>query len=140
MRQRVLLACAAVAGVAVVAALTRASAAQAGAATPPPGPAPIGGHAMFLVQSWGGKAVRAATGSVPTWNGSFSLGGTKYTYKMVGTNPAGGSKTTTVPTEILPLKVVMANGVTVTGSASKLKASPVLSNAAFTSGTTQLGD
>jgi hypothetical protein len=30
---------------------------------------------------------------------------------MVGTNPASGSATTTIPTEILPLKVVMANGV-----------------------------
>lgn len=95
---------------------------------------------MFRVQSWGGKASRAATGKVPTWNGSFTYSGTKYPYEMAGTNPAKGSKTTTVPTEILPLKVVMANGITVTGSASKLKASPILSNAAFTSGTTQLGD
>src|SRR5690242_5653860 len=68
------------------------------------------------------------------------MSSTTYKYKMVSTNPAGGSKTTTVPTEILPLKVVMSNGVTVTGSAAKLKASPILSNAAFTSGTTQLGD
>jgi hypothetical protein len=59
---------------------------------------------------------------------------------MVGTDPAAGSKTTTIPTEILPLKVVMSDGVTVTGSASKLKASPIFSKGAFTSGTTQLGD
>jgi hypothetical protein len=59
---------------------------------------------------------------------------------MVGTNPASGSKTTTVPTEILPLKVVMSNGTTVTGSAANLKASPIFKNAAFTSGTTQLAD
>lgn len=95
---------------------------------------------MFRVQSWGGKVPRAATASIPVWNGSFTYSGTKYTYKMVGTNPGNGSKTTTVPTEILPLKVVMANGITVTGPASKLKKSPILSDAAFTSGTTQLGD
>jgi hypothetical protein len=34
----------------------------------------------------------------------------------------------------------MSDGVTVTGSASKLKASPIFSKGAFTSGTTQLGD
>src|SRR6266576_4150828 len=83
---------------------------------------------------------RAAATTIPTWNGSFTLHATTYTYKMVGTNPAAGSKTTTIPTEILPLKVVMSNGITVTGSASKLKASPIFSNAAFASGTTQLGD
>jgi len=120
--------------------MTGTSAAQAATATQPPGPSHIGGHAMFLVQSWGGSASHATAAGLPAWNGSFTFSGTKYTYKMVGTSPANGSKTTTVPTEILPLKVVMANGVTVTGSAAKLKASPVLSKAAFTSGTTQLAD
>jgi hypothetical protein len=126
--------------VVVVAAVVGTSAGTAGAVAGPPGPRP-GGHAMFTVNSWGGGAgARVAATTIPTWNGSFTLNSTTYTYKMVGTNPAAGSKTTTVPTEILPLKVVMSDGVTVTGSASKLKASPIFSNGAFTSGTTQLGD
>ena len=95
---------------------------------------------MFTTYSWGGPAARLAAATIPTWKGSFTVHATTFTYKMVGTNPAGGSKTTTIPTEILPLKVVMSNGITVTGSANKLKASPIFSNAAFTSGTTQLGD
>jgi hypothetical protein len=95
---------------------------------------------MFTTYSWGQPGARTAATTIPTWNGSFTLNSGTYTYKMVGTDPAAGSKTTTVPTEILPLKVVMSNGITVTGSASKLKASPIFSKAAFTSGTTQLGD
>ena len=128
----------AVACVAAMAALAGAGLAPAAASTDANRPRP-GGHAMFTTYSWGGRAARAAT-TIPTWNGSFTISSTTYNYKMVGTNPAGGSRTTTVPTEILPLKVIMSNGITVTGSASKLKASPIFSNAAFTSGTTQLGD
>ena len=128
-----------VTAVAAVAALAGTSAGTAGAAAAATGPRP-GGHAIFTVNSWGGGATRVAATTIPTWNGSFKLNSTTYNYKMVGTNPAAGSKTTTIPTEILPLKVVMSDGVTVTGSASKLKASPIFSNGAFTSGTTQLGD
>src|ERR1700751_5936988 len=117
--------------VAAVATLAGAGLVPAAASASANGPRP-GGHAMFTTYSWGGPAARAAT-TIPTWSGSFTINSTTYKYKMVGTNPAGGSKTTTVPTEILPLKVVMSNGVTVTGSASKLKASPIFSNAAFTS-------
>jgi hypothetical protein len=127
----------AVASGAAVAVLAGMSAVPAAAGTTGPRP---GGHAIFTVRSWGGPAARAAAATIPTWNGSFTLNATTYNYTMAGTNPASGSKTTTVPTEILPLKVIMSNGITVSGSASKLKASPIYSNAAFTSGTTQLGD
>src|SRR5579863_386544 len=130
-----------VACVAAVAAVTGTSVAQAAQARPAHQPRPRpGGHAMFTVNSWGGHAARTGAATIPAWSGSFTLGAKTYHYKMVGTNPAAGSKTTTVPTEILPLKVVMSDGVTVTGPASKLMASPIFSNAAFTSGTTQLGD
>lgn len=128
-----------VAAVATVVTLAGITAGTAGAAAAGPRPRP-GGHAMFTVQSWGGGAARVAATTIPTWNGSFTASSTTYKYKMVGTDPAAGSKTTTIPTEILPLKVVMSDGVTVTGSASKLKASPIFSKGAFTSGTTQLGD
>ncbi len=139
MRRKVRIAFMGVAAVAVVAILAGTSAGTAGAAAAPAGPRP-GGHAIFTVNSWGGAAAQVAATTIPTWSGSFTRSSTTYHYKMVGTNPAAGSKTTTIPTEILPLKVVMSDGVTVTGSASKLKASPIFSNGAFTSGTTQLGD
>jgi hypothetical protein len=128
-----------VASGAAVAALLGGVVVQAGTAAASAGPRP-GGHALFTVNSWGGHAARVAAATIPTWSGSFTINSKTYSYKMAGTNPAAGSKTTTVPTEILPLKVVMSNGVTVTGPASKLMASPIFSNAAFTSGTTQLGD
>jgi hypothetical protein len=124
-----------------VAVLASAGAVQAATARPAP-PRPVGGHAMFTVRSWGAVTPRAAAAAVPTWTGSFTFKGKKYTYKMVGTNPAAGSKTTTVPTEILPLNVDMADGVVVSGAklTSALKASPIFSKAAFTSGKTQLAD
>ena len=110
-------------------------------------PNPIGGHARFTVQSWGtvppaGLPPSATTASVHTWTGSFRLNKTSYSFTMVGTNPGGGSATTTVPTEILPLDVKMADGVAVNASnlTGKLTASPILSDAGFTSGTTQLAD
>jgi hypothetical protein len=123
---------------AAVAVMTSASA--SGAATATPAPQPIGGHPMFTVVSWGKP--QAAAASVPTWTGSFTFKAQTYTYQMVGTNPASGSATTTIPTEILPLKVVMADGIVLDGStlAGDLEASPILSNAAFTSGKTQLAD
>lgn len=117
------------------------AAAAPGAARPA---GPIGGHPMFTVQSWGARAANpgaaAAATTVPTWSGSFVYSATTYHYSMVGTNPASGSATTTVPAEIVPIKVVMANGIITTGSASALTSSPIFKNTAFTSGTTQLAD
>jgi hypothetical protein len=141
MRGKLRISAMAVACGAAVATMVGTGAGPAGAiaGAGPNGPRP-GGHAMFTVRSWGGNAASVAATTIPTWKGSFTLNSVTYSYKMVGSNPAAGSKTTTVPTEILPLKVVMADGITVTGSATKLKASPIFSNAAFTSGTTQLGD
>ena len=46
-------------------------------------PGPIGGHAMFTVQSWG-SAHNLAAASVPTWTGSFTYSATTYTYQMAG--------------------------------------------------------
>lgn len=106
-------------------------------------PVPVGGRPIFTVDSWRNPPSPGqgrATGSIPTWAGSFSYSGTTYDYTMVGTNPASGSATTTIPTEIVPLKVVMANGITTAGKASNLEASPIFTKAAFTSGTTQLAD
>jgi hypothetical protein len=43
---------------------------------------------------------------LPLWNGSFTYQGTKYTFQMVGTNPANTNKTTTIPTFFIPIKMI----------------------------------
>ena len=86
---------------------------------PSSGRGPIGGHPMFTVLSWGHPAAaRVTAASVPTWTGSFTYSAKTYNFTMVGTNPAAGSVTTTVPTEILPLKVVASNGISTSGTPS----------------------
>lgn len=131
---------------AAVVMLTSAGAVRASSATPGP-PAvsgPVGGHPMFTVQSWGsgGAAPDLSTTPIPIWRGSFTLGGKQYIYRMVGTNPARGSASTTIPTQVLPIKVMMSDGVVLdaTPLVADLEASPIYSDATFTSGTTQLAD
>jgi len=57
---------------------------------------------------------QASTGSaqstVPYWSDSFTYQGLEFTYRMVGTDPGKGSKTTTIPTVIVPLRFVFADG------------------------------
>lgn len=130
---------------AAVVLLTSAGAVRASTATPGPpvAPGPVGGHPMFTVQSWGGGvSPDALTPSLPIWRGSFTMQGTRYVYRMVGTNPAKGSVSTTIPTQVLPIRVVMSDGVTLdaTTLVPDLVASPIFSDAKFTSGTTQLAD
>src|SRR5579863_4165365 len=51
-----------------------------------------------------------AASHLPHWSSSFKAEGKKYPYTMVGTNPANGSATTTVPVTIVPLNLVFSNG------------------------------
>lgn len=46
--------------------------------------------------------------SLQTWNGSFTYGGTNYTYNMVGTAPSNNSSTT-IQTYVIPLKIVITS-------------------------------
>src|SRR6266567_5820210 len=46
-----------------------------------------------------------------TWNGSFTSGGTTYNYNMVGVPPFPSSSAT-IPTVIIPVKIVISNGAT----------------------------
>jgi hypothetical protein len=46
--------------------------------------------------------------ALPTWNGSFTYGGSNYTYNMVGTAPSSNTATT-VPTYIIPIKIVVTS-------------------------------
>ena len=49
--------------------------------------------------------------ALATWTSTFQYGGQTYPYTMVGTDPTQGSKTTTIPVTIIPLKVVFGNTV-----------------------------
>jgi len=89
-----------------------------------------------------GTSVQHTATTIPYWSSSFTYNGTTYPYTMVGTNPAQGSATTTVPTEIIPLSFTFSNGVTLDGSTkvSDTEASPIFQSAPFLSGNTQYGD
>lgn len=109
-----------------------------------------GGSASYLriKPSFAVKGLPAG-GTIPMWNSSFSVSGTTYSYIMVGTNPATGSRTSTIPTVIVPVKFVFSDGTTldptlpVFGSAlSAVQAttqSPVFQAYPFSSGPTPVG-
>lgn len=52
-----------------------------------------------------------ASPSLQTWNGSFTYGGSNYTYNMVGTAPSTNTSTT-ITTYIIPVKIVVTSGRT----------------------------
>ena len=62
--------------------------------------------------------------SLPSWNGSFTYGGSNYTYNMVGTAPSSNTSTT-ITTYIIPVKIVITAR---NGSKTTFDPSHVLSN------------
>lgn len=76
------------------------------------------------------------------WSSTFTSEGKTWKYSMVGTNPAKGSKTTTVPVTIVPLILKFSNGTSFDGTQKvpSTTSSPIFKNAPFISGTTQYGD
>ena len=62
--------------------------------------------------------------SLQSWNGSFTYGGTNYTYNMVGAAPSTNSSAT-ITTYIIPVKIVITNR---NGTKSAYDPSHVLSN------------
>ncbi len=48
--------------------------------------------------------------TIPFWADSFTYQGLEFKYKMVGTDPKKGSRTTVIPAEIIPLRFVFADG------------------------------
>src|SRR5262245_4654586 len=67
------------------------------------------GRPFYLVTSDMASGATAAevpaAASVPVWSGSFRFGLRTFRYTMVGTDPALGSATTTVPVVIIPLNL-----------------------------------
>jgi hypothetical protein len=87
-------------------------------------------------------ATLASSSGLKSWSSSFKSEGKTWSYTMVGTNPASGSKTTTVPVTIVPLLLKFSNGASFDGTSqvSQTTGSPLFQNASFISGTTQYGD
>ena len=65
---------------------------------------------LKLSTTGGGAVPAAGARTVPFFSDSFSFNGTTYPYTMVGTNPRTSNATTTVPTVIVPLRLVFADG------------------------------
>ncbi len=86
---------------------------------------------------------------VPIWSSTFTFSGTTYTYHMVGTNPASGSATSNIPLVIIPLKFKFSDGTSLSAAQTvcgdtkntkvRVKNSPIIKNAAFTPGGTNVG-
>ena len=94
----------------------------------------------------GGASPFRTTKTVPYWQGSFTdqTTGATYPYTMVGGDPAK-AKSTTVPTSIVPFRLVFADGTVMdaTGDVQKVLASPIFTAYAHPlslNDTTQTGD
>lgn len=48
--------------------------------------------------------------TIPHWSDSFTYNGLVYKYTMVGTDPKRGSATTVIPTVLIPIRFVFADG------------------------------
>ena len=69
-----------------------------------------GTHMLLRGRSANELATSQAQSALPTWSDSFSHQGLAYTYTMVGTDPKLGSRTTVIPTVIIPLRFVFPDG------------------------------
>ena len=89
-----------------------------------------------------GSAPNHGGTTIPYFADAFTYQGVSYPYTMVGTNPKTSTATTVVPTTIVPLRFVFADGTVLDGTdaVAATVASPVFRKAAFLSGTTQYGD
>jgi len=94
--------------------------------------------------------IHVPTGSgIPTsWDFSWTYGGTKYTAVFLGTDPSKGSKSTTIPVEIIPV-ITKYSGVTENPLTTKVNGTNVValtdtspifeSKTTYKQGTTNLG-
>jgi hypothetical protein len=98
-----------------------------------------------------GERVRpeSTQNTIPYWSNSFTYQGLEFKYKMVGTDPKKGSKTTVVPTEIIPLRFVFPDGQVFDASTDIVDGqtavqgiinSPIFQNYDFVLGGTEVGN
>src|SRR5258706_8464483 len=87
--------------------------------------------------------------TIPHWSDTFTYHGLEYKYTMVGTDPKRGSATTVVPTVLIPLRFVFADGnvfdagtdlVDGQTSIQGIVNSPIFQNYDFVSGGTPVGN
>ena len=84
--------------------------------------------------------------TIPYWSGSFQSTikgkGQVFPYTMVGTNPAAGSATSVVPTNIVPISLSFSSGTRLDGSTrvQSVIASPVFQSFDSQAGFTQYAD
>ena len=85
---------------------------------------------------------------LPSWSHAFSINGVAYNYTLLGTDPALGAATTTIPTVLVPVRLhapgVMVNGhdllLDATHIMKSVLDSPIFTPAVFDSGTLQFTD
>ena len=113
----------------------------------------VNGVPFFFVIPRGdsGRAMEQAlaAANIPMWRGSFAFQGTTYTFVMIGTNPASGSATTSVPVVIIPLKFNFTGGVSLSAETTvcndtetalqRTQNSPIIKSASFSPGGTNVG-
>ncbi len=82
-----------------------------------------------------------ATQTLPTFKTSFTFQSQTFPVQMVGRSPSSGVSTT-IPVDIVPVKLTFANGIVLDGSsvAASIAASPLFTNQAYLEGTTQYAD
>jgi hypothetical protein len=87
--------------------------------------------------------------TIPHWSDSFTYQGLVYSYTMVGTDPKRGSATTVIPTVLIPLRFVFADGNVFDASTDLVDGqtsvqgiinSPIFQNYDFVSGGTHVGN
>ena len=132
-----------------VATLVGVSFGQTAAPTRPTQPL-IGGylrHTQDIHQEFSTRLAGAT--ALQLWKRTFTYKGKSYTYEMVGTDPAKGSVTTTVPVFLVPVAVTFSDGTvldaTKPGQISPLTAedgflqSPMIQPVTFSSGKVNVG-
>jgi hypothetical protein len=89
-----------------------------------------------------GKATDHSGKTIPFFDSSFRYGGVTYPYTMVGSNPFRTPATTTVPSEVVPLRIAFADGTVfdATPYVHAAVTSPIWRPAQFLTGHTQYGD
>lgn len=72
---------------------------------------PARGHYVMMPPHLRNDVMLPASAPLQTWNGSFTFGGTNYTYNMVGAAPSSNTSVT-IPVYIIPVKIVITSGTT----------------------------
>ncbi len=120
----------------------------------------IKGKARFL----SGNEMRQITGAhaainadaatiqagMPMWQGQFEFLGATFPFRMIGTDPAKGSKTSNIPVMLIPLSFSYADGTNLSAAknacgdtepvAKRILQSPIFQNFSYTLGPTFVGN